>query len=101
MDAKNLFNNPGAEEVTGELPANWRVRTYTGEAKHSVAASGHSGAHSFLIESASGADTSFHFDLDLEPGHDYLLSGWIKTENLKTKGDGKGGLVPLSQKIRS
>ncbi len=96
-EQKNLFNNPGAEDLTGELPSGWRVRTYTGEAKHSVAAPGHSGKNSFFIESANGSDTSFHFDLDLLPGHDYLLSGWIKTENLKTKSGGKGAMLELHQ----
>jgi len=94
-EAKNLFLNPGAEEVNGELPANWRVRTYNGTAKHSVAAGGRSGSRAFFIESERGADTSFHFDLDVLPGHDYLLSGWIKTENLRTLRGGRGAMLEL------
>jgi putative membrane-bound dehydrogenase-like protein len=97
VDAKNLFLNPGAEEVSGTLPANWRVRTYNGEAKHSAASPGRSGKNAFLIESTTGSDTSFHFDLDLIPGHDYLLAGWIKTQDLKTRVGGKGAMLEIHQ----
>ncbi len=96
-DGKNLFRNPGAEEVSGDQPADWRVRTYSGQANHRVAAEAHSGSRSFFIESERGADTSFHFDLDVEPGHDYLLAGWIKTENLRTVRGGRGAMLELHQ----
>lgn len=95
VEAKNLLLNPGAETVTGDLPANWQVRTYSGQATHSTAATGRTGSRSFFIESTTGSDTSFHFDLDLQPGHDYLLSGWIKTENLKVRGSAKGAMLEL------
>ena len=94
-EAKNLFMNPGAEEAAGELPAHWRARTYSGSAKHSIASPGRSGKNAFFIDSAGGSDSSFHLDLDLIPGHDYLLAGWIKTDNLKTLGGGKGAMLQL------
>lgn len=93
----NLFRNPGAEETADGIPAHWRVRTYSGRARHAAGDIGHSGAHSFFIESEDGADTSFHFDVEVKPGHDYLLSGWIRTEDLRTRRGGRGAMLELHQ----
>ncbi|HEX2751416.1 MAG TPA: hypothetical protein VHM91_25625, partial [Verrucomicrobiales bacterium] len=94
-EEKNLFLNAGAEEAEGPLPAKWQVRTYNGQAKHSRANQGHQGTGSFFIQSDTGSDTSFHFDLDLEKNTDYVFSGWIKTDGLKPKGEGKGAMLEI------
>ena len=91
----NLFLNPGAESVKDGKPDNWQVRTYSGQAKHFTGESGKTGARSFAIQSDAGSDTSYHFDLSLDPNTDYLLSGWIKTEDLKTLGAGKGAMLEI------
>ncbi len=94
-EQKNLFLNPGAESVKDGKPDNWQVRTYSGQAKHFGGDTGHSGAASFAIQSDTGSDTSYHFDLDLDPNTDYLVSGWIKTQDLKVRGGGKGAMLEI------
>lgn len=94
-EEKNLFLNAGAEEAEGTMPARWQVRTYSGQAKHALGENGHTGSRSFFIQSDNGSDTSFHFDVDLERNTDYLLTGWIKTADLKTRGEGKGAMLEI------
>jgi putative membrane-bound dehydrogenase-like protein len=94
-EEKNLFLNAGAEEAEGTMPARWQVRTYSGQAKHALGDAGRTGSRSFFIQSDNGSDTSFHFDVDLERNTDYLLTGWIKTADLKTRGEGKGAMIEI------
>jgi putative membrane-bound dehydrogenase-like protein len=91
---KNLINNGSFESVDGKLPTGWQVRTYSGSATHEVVDGGRNGGKCILINSANGADSSFHFDLDLDQNCDYLLTGWVKTEDFKLKG-GQGAMLEL------
>ena len=83
--APNIVQNGGIEALTRSLPPqplNWTARNYTGTAAHAVGTKGRTGA-CLEISSTAGADTSWFQDIAVEPDSDYLLSGWIKTENLK------------------
>lgn len=94
QEGPNLFENASFEDVTDRKPKGWQVRTYGGEAEHRVGDIGHTGGKSLMIESARGSDTSWHQDVRVEPGSDYLLSGWIRTEGFK-KGSGRGAMVQI------
>ena len=93
---KNLINNGNFESVDGALPVGWQVRTYSGRASHKVTDGGRNGGKCILIESEGGSDTSVHFDLDIDQNCDYLLTGWIRTEDFKLKG-GQGAMLELHQ----
>ncbi len=63
-------------------PLNWTPRTYNGTAEHTIVPNGRSG-HCLKIESKTGADTSWFQDIPVEPGYDYEISAYIRTENVK------------------
>jgi azurin len=44
---------------------------------------GRNNSQCLKIESRDGSDTSWYQDVPVEPGHDYELSCWIRTEGLK------------------
>ncbi len=95
-EAKNLFPNPSFEDARDGRPAKWSVRNYNGQAQHSQDTTvARTGKASALMVSESGSDTSFHTDLELNPGTDYVFSGWIKTEKLSRRGSGKGAMLEL------
>ena len=79
----NLIANPRFEKVAGEIAEGWPVRTYNGQAVHKIVAQGRNGGNCQEITSGQGSDTSVHYDLPVEADADYLISGWIKTENVK------------------
>jgi len=79
----NLITNPRFEKMAGDIAEGWPVRTYVGQAEHSVVPNGHGGGDCLQIKSTGGADTSVHYDLNLEPDTDYMVSGWIKTDDVK------------------
>ncbi|MBP7951087.1 MAG: ThuA domain-containing protein [Verrucomicrobiales bacterium] len=92
----NLLTNPGFEESQGAGPRAWNVRTYSGSADHALdTAVARTGKNSLRISSKTGADSSWHFDLPVEPHSDYLLTGWVKTDKLATLRGGKGAMLEL------
>lgn len=93
-EGPNLVPNPGFEELEGDGPEAWNYRHYHGEASWSVAGKEHarSGNHALMVGSGKGADTSWFVDVPLEPGADYKLSAWIKTEKVR---GARGALLNL------
>lgn len=92
----NLLPNSDFEAQNGTLPKAWAVRNYSGQAEHTVDA-GRNGGKALKITSAAGSDTSWFVDVPVEPNSDYLLTGWIKTENLSTSRGGRGAMLELHQ----
>lgn len=90
----NLLPNPSFEQIdaASSLPAGWSVRDYAGRADHAISSDAHTGTHSLKITSTRGADASMHVDVPVEPNTDYVLSGWIKTKNVRN-GTGLGALL--------
>ncbi len=80
---QNLLPNGGFEKPAGDLAEGWAVRTYIGSAEHKLVAKGRTGGSCIEITSATGADTSIHAEFPMEPDSDYLLSAWIKTDNVQ------------------
>jgi len=56
---------------------------------------GRTGNRSVELSSANGADLSWSANVSVEPFARYRLSGWIKTEEVKTSGGGRGALFNL------
>ena len=92
----NLITNGDFETLDNAQPKGWQVRTYTGQAEHTVDA-GRNGGHALKITSQRGSDTSWHHDVTVESETEYLISGWIKTENLGTRGGGRGAMLEIHQ----
>ena len=85
----NLVPNPSFEETEGDLPAQWKVRVYSGpsgKATHTLESRTEyvrTGKHSFKIHSNDGHDTSLSIPINIKPHTEYRLSGWVKTQNLQ------------------
>ncbi len=92
---RNLFANPGFEEVENGMPKGWTVRTYGGNAEHGTASPGHTGDYALEISSEDGADSSFFFDVEVEPESEYELTAWIRTENVRTRRGGRGAQLNI------
>lgn len=103
--APNLFANPdftqgrttgdraGGEVGRDAQPADWRVRTYSGNAQHSWVEGGRNGGMCLRIESTDGADSSWYQDVAVQPRTRYRLSAWIRTEGLVSLRNGMGALL--------
>jgi uncharacterized protein len=98
-ESVNLFPNPGFEKVDpndASKPLAWRVRVYTGEAKHTWEDGiGRGGGKALSIRSETGADTSWCTDIAVEPNTRYRMSGWIHTHGVTHPGGTHGALFNI------
>ncbi len=92
--AKQPLADASFERAEGDLPAGWKTHTWGGKAAFEYAHSGRTGDRSVSIASDQGADASWFLQTPVRPFSRYRLSGWIKTENVKTQG-GRGALFNL------
>ncbi|HOM16755.1 MAG TPA: alpha-L-arabinofuranosidase C-terminal domain-containing protein [Thermoguttaceae bacterium] len=90
----NLIRNPSMELEREGKPVGWKPDTWQGKGNFIYAETGRTGKRSLLIESAEGADVGWQIVVPVEPRATYRLSGWIKTENVVTKG-GRGALLNI------
>jgi len=80
---KNILKNPSFEEIENGLPRDWVSKVHYGKASLSIDSSiVRTGKYSGKIESKVGGGAEFHLAPLLEPG-EYLLSGWVKTKEVK------------------
>ena len=92
----DLLQNGGFElpgETPGSLPLNWSIdywRPTSQLSRDDVNA--HSGASSVRIMAPTGTDARFLQEVTVEPETTYMLTGWIKTENVS---DGAGANLTL------
>jgi putative membrane-bound dehydrogenase-like protein len=94
---EEVIRNGDVEGLVKAAPAEpmfWKPRTYAGTAELSVVKSGRNNSTCLKIESKDGSDTSWYQDLAVETGHDYEISGWIRTEGLK---GATGALLEIHQ----
>ncbi len=91
--AVNLLPNPSFEETENNQPKAWGVRTYNGQATHTLDKVARTGTHSLRIDSERGSDTSWYADVRVQPNTNYRLSAWIKTKDVKSVNRGLGGLL--------
>ncbi len=85
--AQNLIANGGFEQADAGKPKGWRAANFAGKAEHKLVAFGRNGGNCAEIfadpKAPEGADTSWAIDLTLDPNSDYLISGWIRTVDVK------------------
>ncbi len=93
--AANLLPNASFEQGADGKPAEWTPHTWGGTGTFSYAETGRTGERSLMIESDAGGDIAWHVRVPVAPHATYRLSGWIKTENVQTKGQAKGALLNL------
>ena len=94
--------NPSFEEAAGTLPAGWGIEPYTwplaetnpNTYTHAVVPDGRTG-NALRISSPSGADVGIYVTVPVKPNTDYMLSGWIKTEDVENVGGGYGAVIDI------
>lgn len=94
--------NAGFEKASGDLPAGWskeefiwpleetNPNTYT----HAIVPGGRTG-NALQISSPTGADVGIYKTVTVKPNTDYLLTGWIKTEDVENVGGGYGAVIDI------
>lgn len=82
---ENLVSNGGFEEGSVTSIEGWQTATFIGEAEFSRAENGRSG-YCAKVTSEDGADAGWTFTVPVEPESIYRLSGYIRTENMRTNG---------------
>ncbi len=92
-EAVNLLPNPSFEKGAGDSPADWKHGSWAGKGEWRWADTGRSGGRAVGIESADGADIAWAATAAVEPLARYRLSGYIKTENVRTKDGAHGALM--------
>lgn len=81
--ADNLIRNGSFEQARGERPVGWRPQTYSGTGSFGYEASGRTGERCVRISSTAGADIGWLTSVPVKTRTDYVLSGWVKTEEVK------------------
>ncbi|MEM8489174.1 MAG: plastocyanin/azurin family copper-binding protein, partial [Bacteroidota bacterium] len=98
VDAPNL----GFEVAADDLPAGWGVEPFVWPLEetnpnvytHEIVPEGRTG-NALKISSPTGADVGVYVDVPVKPNTTYLLTGWIKTENLENMGGGYGAVIDI------
>ncbi|MCE9556181.1 MAG: ThuA domain-containing protein [Planctomycetes bacterium] len=92
----NLLSNGSFEIRAKDQPVDWQVRNYVGPAVHRLVDGGRMGRSCVEIQSTQGSDTSWAVTVAVKPNTNYLLTGWIKTQGLKTNGS-QGALLNIHE----
>jgi len=93
----NLIENPSFEKGVDDKPSGWERRTYGGKGEFKYIEGGRTGKKCVMLSSESGADIAWLATALVKPRSRYRLSGWIKTENVKSTGErrARGALLNL------
>ncbi len=83
VQGENLLRNPSFERARNDRPLGWTNTTWTGQAEFAVDDSGRTG-RCVKISSENGADAAWSQTVSIPPFARLRLSGWVKTENLRT-----------------
>ena len=94
--------NASFEHSDGDLPAGWGKEEYTWPLEetnpntysHQIVDNGRTG-RALQISSPTGADVGIYTTVAVEPNTDYVLSGWIKTEDIDNVGGGYGAVIDI------
>ena len=91
---KELISNGSFENLAGNMPSGWSVRTFRGTAEHRVSDMARTGKRSIEILAGKAAELGVHFDAPVDRNAKYELSAWIKTQNVA--GGGRGAQLYIS-----
>ena len=87
--------NGSFEEMGGDNPKGWSPRSWQRDgAAFAVEPSGRSGGRSVMISSEKGADASWVTKVAIKPYSRYILSGWVKTQEL-VPGTSRGAQINI------
>jgi alpha-L-arabinofuranosidase len=87
--------NGSFEEMDGGNPKGWSPRSWQRDgAVFAVEPSGRSGGRSVMISSEQGADASWVTTAVIKPYSRYILSGWVKTQEL-VPGTSRGAQINI------
>ena len=90
--AGNLLRNAGFEELDSlGQPTQWSPFKWNTAGEAAVGASGHTGTRSVRMQSTAGAHVGWKQIVTVVPKTDYLLTGWIKTREVKQADEGQVG----------
>ena len=85
--AQNLVLNPGFEDGTGALPDNWSTYIQSDTSDFSwVTDTIYNGAKAVRIIHVDSAMSSFYQKVAVQPDYKYKVSGYIKTEDVGSRG---------------
>jgi alpha-N-arabinofuranosidase len=79
-------------------PPSWQHAKSGGECEFQIARIGRGDNESLMISSEKGGDGEWYLPVRVKPFARYRLTGWIKTENLTTKGGAHGALLNLRKR---
>lgn len=83
---QNVLPNSSFEETAENMPAGWQTHVWNGEGDFQYGEVGRSGSHGVVISSETGGDLSWFVKVPVSPFARYRLSGWIKTQGVKSEG---------------
>lgn len=93
----NLVGNGSFEKVTGENPEGWRPVRHNGQGHFDRVTESRTGKQGVRIRSEQGGDLSWAYRVEVKPRTDYKLTGWIKTEGLRNRGNALGALLNVHE----
>jgi len=96
LDSNQPASEQQLENEQNGKPNGWKEARYGGKADYALANIGHTGTRNVRSPRPKGADAAGSLTSTSIP-HDYKLSGWIKTENVQTKGNAHGALFNIHQ----
>lgn len=93
----NLLPNPRFEETSNGKPTHWNgLRVYQGAGSDKVTVSSSPNGRTgkcLKVTATADTDSGIAILIPVKKGTRYRLSGWIKTENLKIRGNGPGAML--------
>ncbi|MHC4638525.1 MAG: alpha-L-arabinofuranosidase C-terminal domain-containing protein [Planctomycetota bacterium] len=83
--AENEVDNLSFENGRKKTLLQWQKKRYSGKAEFIWSQEAKSGARSAALFSTDGADVAMRTKISVKPYSLYRLTGWIKTENVKSE----------------
>lgn len=97
QSGKELIRNGNFDARRNNQPAAWQRTVHSGEGDFQIETEGRKDQSALSISSNSGGDLSWATRVTVNPRTDYLLTGWIKTENIQKRGRAQGALLNIHE----
>jgi alpha-L-arabinofuranosidase len=94
-DVTQFIPNPSFEEMDGDLPRGWKTAVWRKNGEFRVDDVARTGERSVMISSETGGDLAWTAVVPVRPFARYRLSGWIKTEDVRSVDGGAGALLNI------
>lgn len=90
-----FIDNSSFEEMEDGTPRGWKTAVWRKEGEFRVSSEARTGERSVMISSEAGGDLAWTTIVPIRPFARYRLSGWIRTEDVRTVESGKGALLNI------